>query len=67
MKSSRKWGHWPAHRQSTGQVLLEVRMNVFYRLRIDLAGDIKIVMVKVFLETDPAKVARLTQLYRIGP
>ena len=42
-------------------------MNVSYRLRIDLAGDIKIVMVKVFLETDPAKVARLTQLYRIGP
>ena len=53
--------------RATGQVLPEVRMNVSYRLRIDLAGDIKIVMVKVFLETDPAKVARLTQLYRIGP
>ena len=53
--------------RATGEVLLELRMNVFYKLRIDPAGDIKIVSVKVFLETDPAKVTRLTQLYHIGP
>jgi hypothetical protein len=51
----------------TGEVLLELRMNVFYKLRIDPAGDIKITSVKVFLETEPAKVNRLTQLYHIGP
>ncbi len=51
--------------RATGQVLLELRMNVFYKLRIDPSGDIKITGVKVFLETDPAKVTRLTQLYHI--
>jgi hypothetical protein len=53
--------------RATGEVLLELRMNVFYKLRIDPVGDIKITSVKVFLETDPAKVTRLTQLYHIGP
>jgi len=53
--------------RATGEVLLELRMNVFYKLRIDPAGDIKITSVKVFLETEPAKVTRLTQLYHIGP
>ena len=53
--------------RATGEVLLELRMNVFYKLQIDPAGDIKITSVKVFLETDPAKVTRLTQLYHIGP
>ena len=53
--------------RATGEVLLELRMNVFYKLRVDPAGDIKITRVKVFLETDPAKVTRLTQLYHIGP
>jgi hypothetical protein len=53
--------------RATGEVLLELRMNVFYALLIDPEGDIKIARVKVFLETDPAKVTRLTQLYHIGP
>lgn len=53
--------------RATGQVLLELRMNVHYRLRIGADGDIKVVSVKVFLETDPAKVTRLTELYHIGP
>jgi hypothetical protein len=53
--------------RATGGVLLQLRMNVFYGLRIGVDGDIKIVKVKVFLETDPAKVTRLTQLYHIGP
>jgi len=53
--------------RATGEVLLELRMNVFYRLRIEPAGDIRITSVRVFLETDPAKVTRLTQLYHIGP
>ncbi len=53
--------------RATGKVLLELRMNVFYKLRISPEGDIKIASVKVFLETDPAKVTRLTQLYHISP
>ncbi len=53
--------------RATGEVLLQLRMNVFYGLRIGVDGDIKIAKVKVFLETDPAKVTRLTQLYHIGP
>jgi hypothetical protein len=53
--------------RTSGEVLLELRMNVFYRLRIGADGDIKIASVKVFLETDPAKVTRLIELYHIGP
>ena len=53
--------------RATGKVLLELRMNVFYKLRVDPAGDIKITTVKVYLETNPTKVAKLTQLYHIGP
>jgi hypothetical protein len=52
--------------RATGKVLLELRMNVVYNLRIEPDDDIKIARVRVFTESDPAKVTRLTQLYRIG-
>jgi hypothetical protein len=52
--------------RATGEVLLELRMNALYNLRIGDEKDIKIVKVRVFLETNPEKVIKLTQLYRIG-
>jgi hypothetical protein len=52
--------------RATGKVLLELKMNVLYILKIDQNNDIKIKNVKVFLETNPQKVAKLTQLYSIG-
>jgi hypothetical protein len=53
--------------RATGEVLLELKMNVLYSLNIDPGGDFKIQKVKVFLETDPRKITKLTQLYAIGP
>jgi hypothetical protein len=53
--------------RATGDVLLELRMNVLYSLKIDNSRDIKITKVRVFLESDPRKAAKLTQLYSIGP
>jgi hypothetical protein len=52
--------------RATGKVLLELKMNVLYSLRIDAGKDIKIAKVKVFLESDPSKAARLVQLYSIA-
>jgi hypothetical protein len=52
--------------RASGEVLLELKMNVLYILKIDQDNDIKISKVKVFLETNPQKVARLIELYRIG-
>jgi len=52
--------------RATGRVLLELRMNALYKLRIDDKKDIRIVEVRIFLESAPEKVARLAQLYRIG-
>jgi len=52
--------------RATGDVLLELKMNVLYILKIDANKDIKIAKVKVFLESDPRKVAKLSQLYSIG-
>jgi len=53
--------------RATGEVLLELKMNVLYSLKIDPDGDIKIKKVRVFLETAPGKITKLTQLYAIGP
>lgn len=55
-----------AIKRETGEVLLELRMNVLYNLKIGDDRDIKITKARVFLETNPEKVARLTQLYSIG-
>jgi hypothetical protein len=52
--------------RATGEVLLELKMNVFYNLKIDADKDIKITKVKVFLESDPRKAAKLVQLYSIA-
>ena len=51
--------------RATGEVLLELKMNVLYHLKIDADKDIKITKVKVFLESDPRKAAKLVQLYSI--
>jgi hypothetical protein len=51
--------------RTTGEVLLELKMNVLYNLKID-NKDIKITKVRVFLEGDPNKVAKLNQLYAIA-
>ena len=51
--------------RATGDVLLELRMNVLYNLKIDANQDIKITKVGVFLESDARKAAKLTQLYSI--
>jgi hypothetical protein len=51
--------------RATGDVLLELRMNVLYNLKIDEGKDIKITKVRVFLESDPRKAAKLVQLYSI--
>jgi hypothetical protein len=48
------------------KILLELKMNAIYKLKIDRNKDIKISRVKIFLERDPQKVAKLSQLYRIG-
>ena len=55
-----------AIKRETGEVLLELKMNVLYNLKMGDDKDIKITKARVFLETNPEKVARLTQLYRIG-
>ena len=53
--------------RATGKILLELRMNVLYKLKIDRENnDIKITEVQVYLETDPVKITKLTQLYQIG-
>jgi hypothetical protein len=51
--------------RATREVLLELKMNVLYNLKIGADKDIKITKVKVFLESDPRKAAKLVQLYSI--
>jgi len=51
--------------RATGKVLIELKMNVLYNLRIDPNKDIKIAKVRVFLETNPHKIEKLTQIYGI--
>lgn len=52
--------------RETGSILLELRMHVFYKLRISPDRDIKITQVRVYLETAPEKISRLIQIYRIA-
>ena len=49
--------------RATGNVLVEIKMNVLYSLKVDANGDIKIVHVRVFLESNPQKGAKLMQTY----
>jgi hypothetical protein len=53
--------------RATGDVLLELKMNVLYNLKIADTNEIKITKARVFLESDPRKIAKLSQLYSIGP
>ena len=52
--------------RGTGKLLMELRMSALYKLRIDDKQNIRITEVRIFLESNPEKVSRLTQLYRIG-
>ena len=52
-----------AIQRSTGKVLVELKMNVLYNLKISDDKDIKITKARVFLETHPQKVARLCEIY----
>jgi hypothetical protein len=52
--------------RKTGKILLELKLYVFYSLKIDQNKDIKIARVRIFLESDPTKAAKLVQLYAIG-
>jgi hypothetical protein len=49
--------------RASGKVLMEIKMNVLYSLKIDQNKDIKIGGVKVFLESNPQKAAKLMQVY----
>jgi hypothetical protein len=51
--------------RASGKELLELKMNALYNLKIDQNKELKITSVKVFLETNPEKVAKLSQLYNI--
>jgi hypothetical protein len=52
--------------RATGKVMVELKMNVLYNLNINNNNEISIKKVKVFLESDPIKAAKLVQLYAIG-
>ena len=52
--------------RGTGKLLMELRMSALYKLRIDDKQNIRITEGRIFLESNPEKVSRLTQLYRIG-
>jgi hypothetical protein len=52
-----------AIQRSSGKVLLEIKMNTLYNLKLNENGDLKITKARVFLETHPQKVAKLCQIY----
>jgi hypothetical protein len=49
--------------RASGKVLLEIKMNVLYSLKLDKNKEIKISHIKVFLESNPQKSAQLMQVY----
>jgi hypothetical protein len=54
-----------AIQRSTGKILLEIKMNTLYNLKVDENGELKITKARVFLETNPQKVAKLCQIYEM--
>jgi hypothetical protein len=52
--------------RATGIEMMDLQMHALYKLRIDNNQDIRIAEVRIFLENNPEKIARLAQLYRIG-
>jgi hypothetical protein len=51
--------------RATGKVLAEMKMNAIYNIKIDNNNDIKITKVRVFVERDPRKIAKVTKLFRV--
>lgn len=52
-----------AIQKSSGKVLLEIKMNTLYNLKLDEKEELKIVKARVFLETHPQKAKKLFQIY----
>jgi hypothetical protein len=52
--------------RASGKVLLELKMNVLYNLDKGQNNEMKIRKVRVFLESNPTKAAKLVQLYAMG-
>lgn len=50
-------------KRATGDMLIELKMNVLYCLRID-NDDIKITKFRVYVESDAEKLSRMWQLFR---
>ena len=51
--------------RATGKILVEIKMNVLYSLKLDKDKNIKIASVKVFLESNPEKAIKLMQVYNM--
>jgi hypothetical protein len=50
--------------RSTGEILVELKMNVVYYLKIDSNRDIKISKFRVFVQSDVDKLTKMFQLFR---
>lgn len=50
--------------KASGKVLLEIGMNAFYTLNVTRENDLAISRIDVFLESDPAKAARMMEILR---
>jgi hypothetical protein len=53
--------------KATGNVLVEIKMNVLYSLKKDIDGKMSICRIRVFTESNPAKCAKLMQVYGMAP
>jgi hypothetical protein len=51
-------------KRSTGEILVELKMNVLYHLKIDRNKDIKITKFRVFVQSDVDKLTKMFQLFR---
>jgi hypothetical protein len=51
-------------KRATGEMQVELKMNVLYNLKIDRNKDIKIIKFRVFVESDPDKLNKMIQLFR---
>ncbi|MDZ7261747.1 MAG: hypothetical protein ONB05_06545 [candidate division KSB1 bacterium] len=50
--------------RATGEILVELKMNVLYGLKIGPKKDIKIKKFRVFVESDPEKLNKMLKLFR---
>jgi hypothetical protein len=50
----------------SGKVLIELKLNVLYKLKFENVNDIKITNIRVYIEPNPPKISRLAQLYMGG-